>query len=330
VSNVNSRIQRVITLARHEYRAAARSRALISLTAVLVTVTAASVYIGSVAHRSQVSDYQTYRDAALASGLPQIAPSPLAPLSLLRGAFEYLQIIGAIIAITLGYLSVSRERASRTMALIRSRPVTSGELTIGSVLGAAAIMATLIGATAVVGVVSIGVIGHDWISGSETVRLCLAYGASVGYMMAFYAIGAVATAKSKVAANGLMMALAIWLVLVLVTPQIGDTLDMDNQVPGGLFKALNLSRSDETTLLTHFHVYETTRTRIEWVSFAQHYQRFAFAMADVKERYRHHSIAWLFDRVWTDFVFTLIAPATLVAWLNRTIRRQCIIPTETN
>jgi ABC-type transport system involved in multi-copper enzyme maturation permease subunit len=320
------RKERVLTLARHEYRAALRSRILISLLTILVTVTFASVYIGSVAHRSQVADYQAYRDAATASGLSKIAPSPLAPMSLLRGALEYLQIIGAVIAITLGYLSVSRERANRTMALVRSRPVTAGEFTAGNLLGAAAIIATLVGATAVVGIVSIGLVGNDWIGGGEALRVVFAYASAVVYMLGFYAVGAIATSKSRVAANGLIMALAVWLVLVLVTPQIGDTLDMDNQVPGGLFKALNLSRADETTLLTHFDLYETVRTRIEWVSFAQHFQRFAFGMVEVKERYRHHSIGWLFGRVWTDLAFVLIIPGVLITWLKRTFRTQPSIP----
>lgn len=326
----NGRKQRVLTLAHHEYRAAVRSRTLITLLGVLVAVTLASVYIGAVAHRSQVADYQAYKDAAVASGLQRIAPSPLAPLSLLRGAFEYLQIIGAIIAITLGYLSVSRERANRTMPLIRSRPVSAGEFTAGNLLGATGIIATLVGVTAVVGIVGIGLIGNDWIKASEAVRLLLAYLASIIYMLGFYALGAITTAKTKVAANGLIIALAVWLVLVLVTPQIGDTLDMDNQVPGGLFKALNLNRADETTLLTHFDAYETIRTRIEWVSFAQHYQRFAFGMTDVKERYRNHNIGWLFARVWTDFAFVLIIPGVLIAGLKRTIRKQPTIPQGAN
>ena len=37
-----------------------------------------------------------------------------------------------------------------------------------------------------------------------------------------------------------MVALGIWLVVVLILPQIGDTLDADNQLPGGLFAALGL------------------------------------------------------------------------------------------
>ena len=318
--------QRVITLARHEYRAAVRSRILVTLLGILIVVTIASVYIAAVSHRSQVADYQAYKNAAQASGLDRIAPSQLAPLSLLRGAFEYLQIIGAVIAITLGYLTVSRERANRTLALIRSRPVTPGELTAGSLVGAVGLIATLVTVTAVVGVIGTGVIGHDWINGREAIKLLLAYLASTIYMTGFYCLGAITTAKTKHAANGLVIALGIWLVIVLVFPQIGDTLDADNQVPGGLFKALGLNRDDETTLLNHFSVYETIRTRIEYLSFAQHYQRFAFAMVDVKERYRPFGLGWLFARVWTDLAWVLVYPAVLIAWLRRTIRTQPVNP----
>ena len=316
---------RVVTLARHEYRAATRSSILVTLLGILTAVTLVSVYIAAVAHRSQVADYVSYRAAARATGLERIAPSPLAPLSLLRGVFEYLQIIGAIIAIAIGYLSVSRERVSRTMSLIQSRPVSTGEFVAGNLFGALAIIATLVAGTALIAVVGIGLVGHDWISLGEALKLLIAFTTSIIYMAGFYCLGAITTTKAKVAVNGLIIALAVWLVLVLVTPQIGDTLDMDNQVPGGLFKALGLSRADETTLLNHFSAFETIRTRIEYVSFAQHYQRFAFAMVDIKERYRGHNIGWLLGRVWTDLAFVIAFPAALAAGLRRTIRRQPII-----
>ena len=149
---------RIITLARHEYRSAVRSRILIVLLGILVTVTAVSVYIASVDYASTLADYQAYVNAATTSGLDRIAPSPLAALSLLRGAMEYLEIIGAVIAIALGYLTVSRERTNRTLPLIRSRPVTSDELATGSLLGALGVIASLVAVTAVVGVVCVGTI----------------------------------------------------------------------------------------------------------------------------------------------------------------------------
>lgn len=318
--------QRIVAIARHEYRAAARSRILVVLLAILIAVTAVSVIIGAAEYASRLADYQAYVDAAVAGGVTQIAPSPLAPLSLLRGAFEYLEIIGAVIAITLGYLTVSRERSNRTLPLIMSRPVTSGELAAGSMLGALGVIFTLVVATAVVGVLSVGFVGHDWLGGGQAVKLLLAYLSAVLYMLGFYCLGAIATSRSKVSTNGLMVALGIWVVVVLVLPQVGDTLDADNQLPGGLFAALGLGHDGEVEILTHFKTYETIRTGIESLSFAKAFERFAFAMTDVKERFRSLSLGGLFFEVRTSIAWLAAYSLALPLALRRSFRKQPSIP----
>jgi len=315
-----------LALARHEYRAAARSRVLVTLTAVLVLTTIASVYIGAVDYRSRLADYQAYLDAARAGGITQVAPSPLALLSLLRGAVEYLEIIGAVIAITLGYLSVSRERTSRTLPLLRSRPVSPGELAAGSALGALGIMTTLVTAVAVAAVVCLGVIGHDWVGGAEIVKLLLTFAASITYLMVFWALGLLVTARSRVAATGLMVALGLWLVIVLILPQIGDTLDADNQVPGGLFAALNLDKPQEDLVVSHFGAYETVRTDIEEASFAKHYERFAFALTDVKEKYRGFSLGQLLDEKRNDIGWMVVYSLALGYGVLWAFRRTAPLP----
>jgi ABC-type transport system involved in multi-copper enzyme maturation permease subunit len=318
--------RRILALAGHEYRSAVRSRVLIALIGILVAVTIASVYIGAVDYRSQVADYRAYLDAARAGGVQQVAPSPLRLLALLRGAMEYLEIIGAVIAITLGYLSVSRERSSRTLPLIRSRPVTPGEQAAGSTLGALGLMTTLVAVTAAVAVVCLGVIGHDWVGGGDIVKLLLAYLASIVYLMVFYALGALVTARSRVAATGLMVALGLWLVVVLILPQIGDTLDADNQVPGGLFRALTLDKPQENEVLAHFSTYESVRNGIEEASFAKHYERFVFAMTDVKEKYHGFSLGQLLDEKRNDIGWMLVYAVALGYGLQRAFRRQSTLP----
>lgn len=322
----SGRTQRVMTMAGHEYRAAVRSRVFLALTAVLSIATIASVYVAAVDYRSQLADYLAYKAAAQASGIDQVAPPPFALLALLRGAFEYLEIIGAVIAITLGYLSVSRERLGRTLPLLRSRPLTGGEHAAGSALGATALIATIISATAAVAVVCLGLIGHDWPGGVQILKLGLAYAAAVVYMVTFYCLGAVATAKARTPANGLMAALGVWLIVVLILPQIGDTLDADNQVPGGLFAALGLGHQGEVDILTHFALYERIRTTIEAASLEKHFERFAFAMVDIKARYREFSLGHLL-RIKTIEVFWLAFYATaLGAWLRRAFIRQPTLP----
>ncbi len=325
---MNDSTNRIIALAHHDYRAAVRSRILFVLLGICVTVTAVSVYIASIDYAGNLADYQAYRAAAQASGLARIAPSPFAAASLLRGAMEYLEIIGAVVAITLGYLSVSRERNNRTLPLIRSRPVTSRELALGSLLGAVGVIATLVAVTAAVGVLCVGVIGHDWVNARQALKLFLGYLAAIVYMGSFYCLGAIATAKSRVATNGLMIALGIWLIVVLILPQIGDTMDADNQIPGGLFKALGLGHGGEVQILTHFTAYERTRTWIEEASLAKHFERFSFAMTDVKERYRPFSIPRLLGQTRNDIGWLVAYSAGLYAGLLRTLRSQPTIPSE--
>ncbi len=235
----------VLTLAGHEYRSAARSGVLVLLILSMVVVAAGSVTIASYDFRAKVADYAVYLAQAKAAGAT-IASAPLFfPLQLLRGVIEYVQIIGAVIAIGLGYLSVARERSGHTLPLILTRPVRGRELFFGRLLGATALIVTILAATAAISVVLIGLVGGRWLNGLELIRLAIAFGTAVVYMLLFYALGTWLSARSKVVANGLVVALVIWLSVVLIIPQIGDTMDPDNQVPGGLFAALQVQKPDE-------------------------------------------------------------------------------------
>ncbi|MEO6882066.1 MAG: ABC transporter permease subunit [Mycobacteriaceae bacterium] len=318
---------RAATLARHELRTATRSRLLVVLAAILVLVTVVSVYVGAVDYRSQIADYNAYLQAASASGVTQLPPPPLRLLSLLRGAMEYLEIIGAVIGIALGYLSVTRERANRTLPLLRTRPVSTRELAAGSFLGAAAVLGILLATTAAAAVLCLGIIGHGWVDGGQAVKLFLAYFAALLYLLTFYCLGVIATARSKTGANGLMVALAVWLAVVLVLPQIGDTLDADNQVPGGLFAALGLNLSGETAVLSHFALYENIRTGLEEISLAKHFERFAFALTDIPNEYQGFSLGQLLVAKRNDIIWLVVGVLALGAGLLRALRRQPVTTT---
>lgn len=322
--------RRVMALARHEFRAASRSRILQVLLGILAAVTIVSVYIAAVDHRSQVADYQAYLTAARNQGLDRIAPSPLQPLSLLRSALEYVEMIGAVVAIALGYLTVSRERANRTLTLIRSRPVTGDELATGSLLGAVAVITTLVAVTSTVGVICVGLIGNDWINSAQGFKLLLAALAAILYMVTFYCVGAIAATNTRVAVNGLMIAFGIWLLVVLILPQLGDTLDADNQIPGGLFKALTLDRAGETEILRHLSTYENTRITIEEASFAKHFERFAFAMTEVQDKYRGFGLRSLLNEKRNDIGGMIAYSIALIHGLRLSFRRRPTIPLETS
>lgn len=323
----NDSMKRIRVLARHEYRAAARNKVLAAFLITLVTVTAVSILIGAIDYRSKLDAYNAYKHSAQASGISRVAPLSLQVLSLLRGAIEYIEIIGAVIAIALGYLSVARERGNRTLPLIRTRPVSTFELAVGTALGALALITTVMVITAIIGIVSLGVVASTWITAEEFAKLTLAYIASIVYLTIFYLLGATLTSRAKTSSNGLLVALVVWLVVVLVLPQIGDTMDADNQLPGGLFAAMGLNHTGELQVLTHFTGYERFRNGLEEVSLAKHYERFAFGMLDVKDKYRGFSISRLLHEKRHDIAWMAIFAALLGAALTRAFKQQPALPT---
>lgn len=313
---------RVLTLAGHEYRSAVRSRVLLLLILSMVLVAAVSIVIASYDFKSQVTDYQNYVNQAKAAGA-SVTPAPqLFPLQLLRAVIEYIQIIGAVIAIGLGYLTIARERTGRTLRLILTRPVRTRDLLLGRLLGAGALITTILAATAVISVVLIGTVGGRWLNGSELVRAAITFGMAVVYMLMFYALGAWLTARSKALANGLVVALVIWLSVVLIVPQIGDTMDPDNQVPGGLFTALAVKKPDEKEVLAQFSTYERVRNDLEETSLTKHFERATFAVTGIKDKYNGKPLATVVRDKRSDFEWLAAYTALMGALMWSGLRRE--------
>ena len=312
----------VLALAAHEYRSAARSGVLVLLILSMVVVAAGAITIASFDFRSQLADYAAYLAQAKAAGATITAPPQFFPLQLLRGVIEYVQIIGAVIAIGLGYLSVARERSGNTLPLILTRPVRERELFLGRLIGATALISTILVATAVISVLVIGVAGGRWLDGPELTKVAITFGVAVIYMLLFYALGTWLSARSKVVANGLVVALVIWLSVVLIIPQIGDTMDPDNQVPGGLFAALQVQKPDEKKVLAHFTTYETIRNTLEEASLTKHYERLTFAVTGIKDKYNGKSLGAIAHAKRADIESIVLYMALLsgLMWLG--LRRE--------
>lgn len=302
----------VLTLAAHEYRSAVRSRVLLLLMASMLLITAVSITIAAYDFKAQLTDYENYVQLAKAAGTTVTTAPQLFALQLMRAVIEYIQIIGAVIAIGLGYLSVARERTGNTLRLIVTRPVRTRDLFLGRLLGATALITTILAVTAAISVLLIGTLGGRWLTGSELLRLAIAFAMAIVYMLLFYALGAWLSARSKTLANGLVVALVIWLSVVLVIPQIGDTMDPDNQVPGGLFAALQVKKPDEKKVLKHFTTYEKVRNGLEETSLTKHFERATFAYTGIKDRYNGQPLATITrdkrsDLEWLAFYSALMS-----------------------
>jgi len=318
----------VRTLAAHEYRSAVRSRVLLVLLVSMVLITAGSITIASYDFRAELADYEAYVEEAKAAGAAVIPEPQLFPLQLLRGLFEYVQIIGAVLAIGLGYMAIARERSGNTLRLILTRPVGLRDLFLGRLLGATALIGTVLMVAAVIAVVLIGLVGGKWLTGRELVRLGIAFAFALVYMLLFYALGTWVSARSRTLANGLVVALVIWLSVVLIIPQIGDTMDPDNQVPGGLFAALQVDRPHEKKILREFSTYETIRNNLEETSLTKHYERFTFAVTGIKETFNGKPLSLIADKKRNDLYWMAAYTALMGALMWAGLRHESVTRKE--
>ena len=110
-------------IARKELLDLRRDRLFAILIAFLAVATVISVAVAAASFKTQLDAYHLYVEQLAASGSTVVPAAPqLFPLQLLRGSVEYLEILGALFAIVLGYGTVAKEKYRGTLQLLLSRP----------------------------------------------------------------------------------------------------------------------------------------------------------------------------------------------------------------
>ncbi len=284
----------VLVVAQKEYRDAWRDKLLVTLIACLGVLIVVSIVVATIQIGIDVSKYQQALIKLQSSGqTSMLTPPQYSPLQMLRSSIEYLEIIGAIFAIVLGYTSIARERSSGVLKLVFSRAITKTKFLTGKVLGNLAIIATIVISFCFFAYLSILVLGQVQLNPSELLKLIFAGVLSIVYLMIFYCLAALLASRVKSLLNGLVIALVFWASFVLILPQIGDTMDVDNQVPGGFFASLNLPKTAEKSVLTHFTSYETFRNITEISSPTKHFERASFAVLGIKDIYNSKTLSFI-------------------------------------
>ena len=269
----------VRTIAAKDIRDALRDRFILIVTAFLGLAALVALVTGAIALRSDVATYEAAKASLLALGksADAIKAPEFYPLRLLRGAIEQIEIIGAAIAILIGYRSAASERGRQTLALMLTRPMRRWQFVAGKALAGIGLLA---GGLALVHLMSGIGLGMD-----DLLRIAIVWAVAVAYTACFFLVSFILSLHMKQPSHALLVVFAIWLTLVLVAPQIGDTLDPDNQVAGGVFKQLNIAKPDQVEIMKGFATFETVRDGIEQASVTKHFERFTFAVLGIKATY---------------------------------------------
>lgn len=305
----------ILTIAKKEYTDALRNKVFLTFLFFLLGLTVISIYIGSLDFQSKVFTYQTAYQQLIQQGqsVESLVKPEFFPLQLLRGSIEYLEIIGAVLAIALGYLSIAKEKGNNTLQLILTRPIKKSHFFIGKLLGNALLVLSVAAVVFASIVIIVTFIGGAQLSNTEILKVAISFIYSTIYLYIFYLLSTFFALVIRSLPNALIISFVMWILFVLIVPQIGDTMDTDNQVPGGFFNAIHVSNPQSKIILQQFSGYETARNAIEEASITKHYERLTFALLGIKDMYNGKSISFVLndklnESIWlTSYLLTLTA-----------------------
>ena len=316
----------LLVVARKELLDIRRNRFLAVLLAFLVVAVILSTVVAATAFRVSLADYQAYLEALRRSGSSvEAAPPGLFPLQLLRGGIEYVELIGALFAVVLGYGMVAKERQRGTTELLFSRPVGRYAVSGGKILALAVswLVAVVMLFVVVSGVVL--AVGNASLALVDVERLASAAMACWLYLLLWSCVAMTLASLGRRPLTGLLASLVVWLAVVLIIPQVGDTMDPDNQIPGGLFRSLQIAKDDEYAVLAHFAAFDAVRNGLEVSSVTKHFERATFAYLGIKETYNQQPLGTVWSATLVNILALTVATAGAVVAAAGTTSRGAML-----
>jgi ABC-type transport system involved in multi-copper enzyme maturation permease subunit len=217
----------VSTVAANTLRIALRDHTVIWLGILFMGMVLLSAYLGWSATDTVNQIYAKAIPVLQKDGHP-IPPNPTADmpaLSMLRNMTTYIALLGALVAIVLGFQVISEDLRSGVFPLISSRPIARYQYAAGKIC---ALLVFIIGllllafATTAVSVLlmpGVHLTPNDWTS------LVQFYSVSALFLAAFGFLAIASTAYSQSESIGLLRPVGVWLILTFIFPQLSANIN---------------------------------------------------------------------------------------------------------
>lgn len=210
-------------LAKKEFKTAFKDKVFFVIVMLFLIMSIVSVYIGSTTKNAEMKAYEDIVSVIQAQGgtIP-VAPA-IYPLAILRNIIEYITMIGAVLAIFLGFDTFSSERENGTLRLLLTRPLYRDHLVTGKLLGAGMIIGAILCVTLIFNLTLFSVVTNLIPSFDEILRLAVFIVLAFLYMMSFYTATLFVSIKTRDRAFGFLTMMIVWIFISFVIPQLADT-----------------------------------------------------------------------------------------------------------
>ncbi|MGV8966821.1 MAG: ABC transporter permease [Cellulomonas sp.] len=208
-----------VTTVRHELLSSRRERLPQVLLVVFLAMVSVSAGIGWITNHTVTGVWEKTRAAGLTT-----APNPFTDVSALyyaRNTVIYIVMIGSLLAIVLGVSSVLRGRASRTVDLILSRPISTRTYLAARLTGMATWLAVVVAVAGVISWISLTIIARQPLAWADSARLVGFFALAWAFVVAFVLLGMVSALYSRRETTALLVPIVVWSVVTFVLPQLG-------------------------------------------------------------------------------------------------------------
>ena len=210
-------------VARQEIRAITKEKTFVLLLVIFIGMTLASTYIGWSSHHTIQNVYDSSIQLLQEEGKPVPPPFESATqLSLVKNMIIYIVLIGALLAITLGYLTGIRDRKAGVTRIIFSRNITRRQFLLGKVLAVLFVLGCMLLIALMVSVVSLMVLSS--LTFGDVMRIAGFYGFSLMYLVGFALLGLLFALMRKTSTIALLGPVIIWLAITFVIPELTSAL----------------------------------------------------------------------------------------------------------
>lgn len=210
-------------IAGKELRASFRNMEFLLIVVVFLLMSIVSVYIGSTTKNAEMRAYESIASAAAAAGTEIPAVPIIYSLAILKNLIEYIVMIGAVLAIFLGFDAFQGERQGGTLRLLFTKPIKRKSIILGKLLGAGLVIGLLLTTTLVFNIALFAYYTGVLPNFEETFRVIIFLVIAFAYMMNFYTASLYISIKTRESSYGFLIMMVVWIFISFVVPQIAES-----------------------------------------------------------------------------------------------------------
>lgn len=210
-------------IAGKELRASFRNMEFLLIVGVFLLMSIVSVYIGSTTKNAEMRAYESIASAAAAAGTEIPTAPVIYSLAILKNLIEYIVMIGAVLAIFLGYDAFQGERQGGTLRLLFTKPIPRKSIILGKLLGAGLVIGLLLTATLAFNIALFAYYTGVLPNLAETFRVIIFLVIAFAYMMNFYTGALYISMKSHESSYGFLIMMVVWIFISFVIPQVAES-----------------------------------------------------------------------------------------------------------